>query len=158
MYNFFQKKSPKPKVAIQRHHAPQTSERFIPMLLGGFLFFWLLMVTVHAAPQVGSFLEFEGSMPPPSAGYTVINATIVHDAWGGNGKTCRMNMKAMMLAKGIAEVEAVNSRQVILQWHENKIISNIGCPSAPALLAVNLNDYQHMVSWEKSAMKPYFRG
>ena len=97
-------------------------------------------------------------MPPSSAGSTIVNAEMVHNIWETSGQTCRMNLQKMVLAKGITEVEAVNTKQVILQWHADKGTPSIGCPAAPALLAVNIDDYQHIVSWKKEDMKPYFRG
>lgn len=158
MYNFFLKKSSKPKEAVQENQASRASRHFLPMLMGGCLFSGLLLAMAQPQPQVGDRLDFNGNIPPASAGYSVVNATIVHNIWGAGTQACRINLKTMALAKGITEIEAVSSKQVILQIQAAQSMPTIGCPNAPALLAVSTRDYQHMVSWKQAAIRPYFRG
>lgn len=158
MYNLFHKKPPKQKVAFQQDHASLAYEYFISVILGGIFISWLLTAATQPSPRVGDLLNCDGNMPPPSAGYTIINATMAPNIWTMSGQTCRMNLKTMVLAKGTTEIAAINAKQVILQWHAAKGTPAIGCPPAPAFLAVNSNDYQHMLSWEATAIRPYFRG
>lgn len=158
MYNFFLKKSPKPKEAIQENQASKASEHFLPMLMSGCLFSGLLLAMAQPQPQVGDRLNFDGTIPPASAGYSVVNARIVHDIWGAGTQACRINLKMMVLAKAITEIEAASSKQVVLQIQAGQGMPAIGCPAAPALLAVSTRDYQHMVSWKQAAIRPYFRG
>lgn len=158
MYKFFPKKSPKHKETIQENQASQASEHFLPMLLSSFVFCGLLLATAQPAPQVGDFLNFDGNVPPAWAGYSVVNATIVHNIWGAGSQACHINLKTMVLAKGATEIEAVSPTQVILQWHADQGTPAIGCPHAPAFFAVRVKDYQHMVAWKQAAIRPYFRG
>ena len=158
MYNFFLKKSPKSKEAIQENQLSKASGHFLPMLMGGCLFSGLLLAMAQPQPQVGDRLNFDGNVPPASAGYSVVDATIVHDIWGAGTQACRINLKAMVLAKGTTEIEAVSSKRVILQMQATQGTPAIGCPNAPALLAISTKDYQHMVSWKQAAIRPYFRG
>lgn len=137
---------------------PQASEYLLRMFLGGFLFCGVMLATAQSAPQVGDLLSFEGNTPPASAGASIVNATIVHDIWGAGNQTCRFNLKKMVLAKGITEVEAVSSTQVILRWHSAQTTPALGCLNTSAFFAVKPKDYQHMVSWKQAAMRPYFRG
>jgi hypothetical protein len=155
MYNLFPKKPPQQKT--QRKTTP-ADENFIPFLISAVLFFGLVSASLPTTPRVGDMLTFKGGMPPVAAGSTNLNASVVKDIWGSGAESCRIDVKAMALAHGTAEVVAVNNNKLILQWHAASNAQPIGCPSAPALLALGVDEYQHMVALNQASGHLYFRG
>jgi hypothetical protein len=45
------------------------------------------------------------------------------------------------------QVSAISKEEIVVQWLAPVQMPAIGCPAAPALLAVSKVDYQNIVSW-----------
>jgi hypothetical protein len=146
MPNFFSKKPPRKKPPQQSNTAP-AEEHFIPMLLGSVVFCGLLAAAAHPTPAVGDELYFGGTTSLATAGYMAVNADVVPNVWGPDVRSCEMSLPAMIRAKGALDVDAMSGSELFLQWHAANGAAPIGCPGAPLLLAVSVDDYRRMVAW-----------
>lgn len=159
MSNIFRKRpekqTEKPKVAIQQQDTAPTGMELMLLLIGGATLYGLTTITTVPMTAVGDMVSFGGPIPTEAAGVTTVNAAVVRDLWGNGGKSCILNLRAMVTADAMTEVDSVSPQLVVFDWLAPAKLPAIGCPGAPALLAVSAEDYQHMVTWRQT---PRWRG
>ena len=159
MSNIFRKKpekqTEKPKVAVHQQDTSPTGMELMLLVIGGATLYGLTTITTVPMTAVGDMVSFGGPIPTEAAGVTTVNAAVVRDLWGNGGKSCILNLRAMVTADAMTEVDSVSPQLVVFHWLAPAKLPAIGCPGAPALLAVSAEDYQHMVTWRQT---PRWRG
>lgn len=159
MSNIFRKKpekqTEKPKVAVHQQDTSPTGMELMLLVIGGATLYGLTTITTVPMTAVGDMVSFGGPIPTEAAGVTTVNAAVVRDLWGSGGKSCILNLRAMVTADAMTEVDSVSPQLVVFHWLAPAKLPAIGCPGAPALLAVSAEDYQHMVTWRQT---PRWRG
>ncbi len=155
MNKFSPKKPKKPDAAVRQQPESPGDLNIMPVFLGTIALFMLIALGATPGTTVGDVLYFGGPVSSVTAG--TVNAAIVQDLWGEGAKPCSLNLQSMLRSGGMTRVEAVSREQVVLQWIAPKNAPSIGCPGAPALIAVSADDYQQLASWRQDRPQPGFR-
>ncbi len=149
MNKFSPKKPRDSRAAVRRQPRSPKDTDFVPFFLGAAALAILVSFSTPPGAAVGDIVSYDGTATAASAGS--FNAAIVQDAWGDGARPCSLNLRHMQRAGGITRVEALNREHVVLQWLAPKAAPPVGCPGAPALLAVSASDYRLLVAWRQTA-------
>jgi hypothetical protein len=150
MIKFPQKKHRKPKTTARpRDETPDADFHLIDILgLACMALACCGFIAAGGPPaqSVGDITQFTGAALLPHTGQTPVRAAIVSDVWGHEIGRCRLKPSAMFAAKGAMQISAISKQEIVVQWLGSAKAPGIGCPAAPALLAVSTADYQKMVT------------
>jgi len=159
MIKFPQKKHQKPKTTVRpRDETPQERDVRLIDMIGlaciGLACCGFIAVDAPPAQSVGDITQFDGPMLVRHAGPPPVSATILSNIWGHAIGHCRLDASAMFATKGAMQISAISTQEIVVQWLASAKRPAIGCPAAPALLAVSKADYQTMVGWAQAPNHP----
>lgn len=159
MIKFPQKKNHKPKTTVRpRHETPRETDFRLIDIVGlaciGIACCGFIVLDAPPTQSIGDITQFDAAMRMPEAGQRPVSATILSNIWGHAIGHCSLDASAMFASKGAMQISAISAQEIVVQWLASAKTPAIGCPPAPALLALSKADYQALVDWAETPNQP----